>query len=137
MVKMNQKCVYFSGLFFQFPWHLSGHSQLFNVESTSTSIFQRFFDAFWRPIKIVEISMSTKIFLTNFYAFEIARWDGMHVSPVGLKVIMYTQQKSFWTLIKVQFSQKCFILGNLKAYYIQQVNLLFILIPNLKGSVDK
>ncbi len=50
---------------------------------------------------------------------------------------MYTQQKSSWTLVKVQFSQKCFILGKLTAYYVKQVNVLFILIPNLKESVDK
>ena len=48
----------------------------------------------------------------------------------------YTQKKSSWTLIKVQFSN-CFILGKLKAYYVKQVNVLFTLIPNLKESVDK
>ena len=29
------------------------------------------------------------------------------------------------------------MLGKLKAYYVKQVNDLFILIPNLKESVDK
>ncbi len=45
-------------------------------------------------------------------------------------------KKSSWTLTQVQFSQKCFILGKLKAYYVKHVNVLFILIPNLKESVD-
>ena len=48
-----------------------------------------------------------------------------------------TQQKSFWTLIKLPFSQKCFILGKLKAYYVKQVNVLCILIPNLKEVINK
>ena len=46
-------------------------------------------------------------------------------------------KESSWTLKKVKFSQKCFILGKLKAYYVKQVNVLFILIPNLKELVDK
>ncbi len=51
---------------------------------------------------------------------------------------LYTQQKkSSWALVKVQFSQKCFILGKFKTYYVKQVSALFILIPNLKESVDK
>ena len=33
---------------------------------------------------------------------------------------------------KVQFFQKCFILGQLKAYHRKQVDVFFILIPNLK-----
>ena len=40
-------------------------------------------------------------------------------------------KKSSWTLLKVQIFQKCFILGHLKAYHRTQVDVFFILIPNL------
>ncbi len=54
------------------------------------------------------------------------------------EIQFYTlSKKSSWTLIKVQFSQTWFILGKLTAYYVEQVNVLFILIPNLKEPVDK
>ena len=46
-------------------------------------------------------------------------------------------KKSSWTLIKNQLSQKCFILGKLKAYYVKQVYVLFNSTPNLKESIDK
>ncbi len=45
-------------------------------------------------------------------------------------------KKSSWTLLEIQNFQKCFILGQLKAYHRKQVDVFFILIPKL-DLVDK
>ncbi len=45
---------------------------------------------------------------------------------------VYTlNKKSSWTLLKILFFQKCFILGQLKAYHRKQVGVFSNLIPNL------
>ncbi len=48
---------------------------------------------------------------------------------------IFTQQKKFLDTYKSSIFTK--ILGKSKAYYVKQVNVLFILIPNWKESVDK
>ncbi len=52
-------------------------------------------------------------------------------------MLIHSAQKFLDTYKSSIFTKKCFILGKLKAYYLKQVNVLFILIPNLKESVDK
>ncbi len=45
--------------------------------------------------------------------------------------------EKFLDTYKSSIFTKCFILGKFKVYYVKQVNVLFILIPNLKELVDK